>query len=158
MTDKCKQCMLTSGDHRMDCSVSAAKYTQEQLAAENKFYLEKNLELVQDNRQLRNQLAEARQMDFKEAVEAEHRQLMTDNGLEEFCSWVELPQEPKNCEIVQIIRTARFKTYKPQSSQYKSGIRGRWQEFNGFGWSNCETPSFWRPAPKEPESWAINTN
>lgn len=82
MIDKCRECMLESG-HRMDCSAGAAKYTQEQLAAENKLYLEKNLELVRqagkdkqaiealqkENGKLGNQLGKEREQWRKHAID-----------------------------------------------------------------------------------------
>lgn len=44
--------------------------------------------------------------------------------------------------LVQVLM--RFKRYKPNSQQYKAGLVGRWQEFNGYGWNNCEPPESWR--------------
>jgi len=50
---------------------------------------------------------------------------------------------PENCEIVNVLTTARFKHYKESSAQFKRGIKGRWQAFNGFGWDNIEQPDVW---------------
>lgn len=41
----------------------------------------------------------------------------------------------------RIIGTYRFQPYKKASQQYKSGIKGRWQEMNEYGgWENCPHP------------------
>lgn len=53
---------------------------------------------------------------------------------------------PENCKPVLIKKIARYKYYKPQSLQYKAGIKGRWQEWNGYGWDNIEKPESWEYA------------
>lgn len=40
----------------------------------------------------------------------------------------------------------RFKHYKKGSNQYKKGIIGRWQKFDGYGWHNCDQPEKWKKA------------
>jgi len=50
---------------------------------------------------------------------------------------------PNNCEIVNVLTAARFKHYKEGSSQFKRGIKGRWQAFNGYGWDNIKPPEVW---------------
>ena len=50
---------------------------------------------------------------------------------------------PANCKPVNVFTTYRFKHYKESSSQFKNGMVGRWQEFNGYGWSNAEAPDSW---------------
>lgn len=54
-------------------------------------------------------------------------------------------ETPKNCIPVKVVveKAMRFKHYKPSSQQAKRGIVGRWQEFNGYGWDNCEAPTNW---------------
>ena len=37
----------------------------------------------------------------------------------------------------------RYKRYSTASNQFKSGVVGRWQRFNGYGWDNCEEPNSW---------------
>ncbi len=61
---------------------------------------------------------------------------------------------PENCVPVQvnIVNTYRYNHYKPQSQQYKRGIKGRWQKFNGWGWDNCDAPNQWKPQPPQGES------
>lgn len=54
---------------------------------------------------------------------------------------------PDNCVPVVIKKLARYKYYKPNSQQFKRGIKGRWQEFNGYGWDNmAEEPLAWENA------------
>lgn len=58
--------------------------------------------------------------------------------------WIDSTEKlPKNCQPVYAKRLVRYKLYKPQSQQFKRGIKGRWQEFNGYGWDNCEPPVEW---------------
>ena len=52
-------------------------------------------------------------------------------------------ETPENCKPVDVFATYRFNHYKEGSSQFKRGIKGRWQEFNGYGWSNVEAPESW---------------
>ena len=61
-------------------------------------------------------------------------------------------ENPDNCIPVKVVisQTMRFKHYKPSSSQFKAGIVGRWQEFDGYGWSNCAAPDSWE-YPKLPD-------
>ena len=53
---------------------------------------------------------------------------------------------PDNCVPVTVViqQTMRFKHYKTSSQQFKKGIKGRWQKFNGYGWDNCEAPKSWK--------------
>ena len=66
---------------------------------------------------------------------------------------------PKDDTPVHVKQLYRFKRYKPSSSQYRHGMVGRWQSWNGYawsncengcGWSNCENPTHWMPLPKLP--------
>ena len=50
---------------------------------------------------------------------------------------------PADCQPVEAIVTYRYKYYKESSQQFKRGIIGRWQAFNGYGWDNTEAPEFW---------------
>ena len=52
---------------------------------------------------------------------------------------------PDDCipVTVTIKQTMRYKYYKARSQQFKKGIKGRWQTFNGYGWDNCEDPDDW---------------
>lgn len=50
---------------------------------------------------------------------------------------------PNDCQPVITTRVMRFKHYMPSSQQFKKGIKGRWQEHNGYGWHNCEAPESW---------------
>ena len=47
---------------------------------------------------------------------------------------------PNDCEMVHAKIIVRYKRYKPSSQQFKAGIKGRWQEWNGFGWHNMSEP------------------
>lgn len=52
---------------------------------------------------------------------------------------------PSDGEIVSIKSMARYRYYKESSQQAKDGIQGRWQEFNGYGWSNMDSiPTEWK--------------
>lgn len=46
-------------------------------------------------------------------------------------------------------KLVRFHRYKPNSEQAKRGIEGRWQEWNGHGWTNCDEPDSWEPAEEK---------
>ena len=67
--------------------------------------------------------------------------------------WVSVEDRlPENCIPVQvnIESTYRYKKYSPKSMQYRMGLAGRWQEFNGYGgWDNCEAPNQWKPQPPQ---------
>tara|TARA_R110000782_G_scaffold171288_2_gene263017 strand:+ start:12370 stop:12585 length:216 start_codon:yes stop_codon:yes gene_type:complete len=52
-------------------------------------------------------------------------------------------ETPENCKPVSGFETFRFNHYKKTSNQFKNGVAGRWQIFNGYGWSNCEAPDVW---------------
>lgn len=54
---------------------------------------------------------------------------------------------PENCKIVHVLAPYRFKHYKENSQQFKRGIIGRWQSFNGYGWDNAEAPGRWIEEP-----------
>lgn len=55
---------------------------------------------------------------------------------------VETP--PNNTLVIgHYAKLVRYKRYKPNSEQVKRGIEGRWQEWNGHGWTNCEEPDAW---------------
>ncbi len=45
---------------------------------------------------------------------------------------------PENDNPVCVKVVSRYKHYKPQSQQAKSGIIGRWQLHNSFGWNNTD--------------------
>lgn len=54
----------------------------------------------------------------------------------------------KNGDVVQacVIKTMRWKKYKPPSQQLKKGIEGRWQVHNGYGWENADfEPAYFLP-------------
>jgi len=57
--------------------------------------------------------------------------------------WVSVDTLPENCQPVYVEEPQcyRFHHYKPISQQYKKGIKGRWQKFDGYGWNNCEAPA-----------------
>ena len=61
---------------------------------------------------------------------------------------------PNDGEIVEIPKTARYKLYKGNSQQFKKGIKGRWQVFNGYGWDNLGyEPRGWvQPLPNPPQA------
>jgi hypothetical protein len=67
--------------------------------------------------------------------------------------WVSVEDRlPEQDDIVEIPRTARYELYKPNSQQFKKGIKGRWQVFNGYGWDNLGyDPSRWIPQAKQGE-------
>jgi len=52
---------------------------------------------------------------------------------------------PLNCKpvLVNVPTTYRFKEYKESSNQFKNGLTGRWQVFNGYGWDNTKAPESW---------------
>jgi hypothetical protein len=52
---------------------------------------------------------------------------------------------PVNCKpvLVNVPTTYRFNKYKESSNQFKKGIVGRWQVFNGYGWDNTKAPESW---------------
>ena len=52
---------------------------------------------------------------------------------------------PKNCKpvLVNVPTTYRYNEYKESSNQFKKGIFGRWQVFNGYGWDNAKAPECW---------------
>ena len=49
---------------------------------------------------------------------------------------------PEENETVYMLQPARFKRYKPSSAQFKIGVVGRWQVFNGYGWVNVDCDEF----------------
>ena len=58
------------------------------------------------------------------------------------CSPIE--SAPKDGQAVYGLLVMRRLSYKPSSEQYRKGIKGRWQEWNGFGWENArEQPGEW---------------
>ena len=68
--------------------------------------------------------------------------------------WISGLTQPDNCLPVYAVKnfTMRFKEYKPSSQQAKRGIIGRWQEHDGYGWTNCEPPEKYSTTPpKEAE-------
>ena len=68
--------------------------------------------------------------------------------------WISGLTQPDNCLPVYAVKnfTMRFKEYKPSSQQAKRGIIGRWQEYDGYGWTNCEPPEKYSTTPpKEAE-------
>lgn len=52
-------------------------------------------------------------------------------------------EPPKDGTIIyrRVISVYRFQPYKPNSQQFKHGLKGRWQEMNEYGgWDNCNQP------------------
>jgi len=45
---------------------------------------------------------------------------------------------PKDNRPVFASVHVRYERYKPNSQQARGGIEGRWQEHNGYGWSNTD--------------------
>jgi hypothetical protein len=56
--------------------------------------------------------------------------------------WISSDVLPKDSSPVYVTqhRTYRFLRYKQNSQQFKKGIEGRWQKFNGYGFDNCDAP------------------
>lgn len=52
-------------------------------------------------------------------------------------------ETPENCKPVSVLVDYRYKHYKESSQQFKRGLKGRWQAFNGYGWDNVDAPSKW---------------
>jgi hypothetical protein len=63
---------------------------------------------------------------------------------------------PRDGTVIAVVQSIRWLAYKPSSEQYRKGIKGRWQEFDGYGWENArETPEQWlRPDPLSPVAGA----
>jgi len=70
-------------------------------------------------------------------LEDENKELRNDQ------KFIDSDNLPPNSNPVNILRIARFLRYKKTSQQAKKGIVGRWQEWNGYGYTNCETPSYY---------------
>lgn len=48
----------------------------------------------------------------------------------------------RNGRILTVPMSVRWVAYKPSSSQFKHGIKGRWQVGNDYGWQNADfTPT-----------------
>lgn len=53
--------------------------------------------------------------------------------------WISVEDElPPDDSPVYVQCMFRFKRYKSNSQQAKSGAVGRWQKWNGFGWTNTD--------------------
>lgn len=65
--------------------------------------------------------------------------------------WVSSDQLPENDDPVAATELYRYKRYKPNSQQFKNGIKGRWQRFNGYGWDNSEPPNEWKALATQAE-------
>lgn len=53
---------------------------------------------------------------------------------------------PKDGTPIVTGHLVRYLPYKPQGAK-QMGKAGRWQEWNGYGWSNIDwEPTGWRPA------------
>ena len=58
-------------------------------------------------------------------------------------------QMPTDGQVVEATGLYRFQHYKKGSQQERGGFVGRWQEHNGYGWSNCDGAIIaWRPATR----------
>ena len=44
----------------------------------------------------------------------------------------------RNGRIISVPLPMRWLAYKPSSQQFKSGIKGRWQVGNDYGWMNAD--------------------
>jgi predicted phage-related endonuclease len=51
-----------------------------------------------------------------------------------------MPKHPTTWIQVQEVNTFRFLPYKPNSTEARRGLKGRWQRHNGYGFENCEPP------------------
>ena len=49
-----------------------------------------------------------------------------------------LPEVPMQCIEVREVNVYRFLPYKPNSTEFKRGKKGRWQRHNGYGFENAE--------------------
>ncbi len=60
---------------------------------------------------------------------------------------------PKDGHAVFGFLLMRWLPYKAASEQYRKGIKGRWQEWNGYGWENArEQPGEWLKPLTDEES------
>lgn len=63
--------------------------------------------------------------------------------------WMPVSTPPENDDPVVAKEFYRYKRYKPNSQQFKRGIKARWQRHNGYGWDNSEPPAEWQIATEE---------
>jgi len=56
-----------------------------------------------------------------------------------------IPKEPGRYVRVRTSNVYRWLPYKPASNEFKRGIKGRWQRFDGYGFSN----DVWQDATEE---------
>lgn len=64
-------------------------------------------------------------------------------------SHLPLDSAPKDGTIIHVVQEATYRwlPYSENSQQFKVGLIGRWQRFNGKTWQTEElTGSGWRPA------------
>jgi hypothetical protein len=60
--------------------------------------------------------------------------------------WGPIETAPKDGTPMSAYRTVRYLPYKIDGKRQMK-VNGRWQEFNGYGWTNCDEPNGWRPLP-----------
>ena len=61
--------------------------------------------------------------------------------------WRDIASAPKDGTPITAARTVRYLPYKPDGRRQMQ-TDGRWQEWNGYGWRNCEgDPGKWLPPP-----------
>jgi hypothetical protein len=61
--------------------------------------------------------------------------------------WQDISTAPKDGTPIVVGHLVRYLPYKPDG-QRQMKAEGRWQEWNGYGWSNIDwVPTQWMPAP-----------
>lgn len=58
--------------------------------------------------------------------------------------WRPIETAPKDGTPIVTSRIVRYLPYKPDGAR-QMRKPGRWQEFNGYGWNNCDDPAEWMP-------------
>ena len=62
--------------------------------------------------------------------------------------WKPIINAPRDGSLITMPVTIVWAAYKPSSEQFRKGIKGRWQQFNGYGWENIgHEPEFYSELP-----------
>lgn len=63
--------------------------------------------------------------------------------------WQDISTAPRDGTPITVGQTMRYLPYKPDGKRQMQA-EGRWQAWNGYGWTNCEDPEQWMPTPPVP--------